>query len=454
MKYEWWDWWQDRKDRYLIADEPFMDRERFASICVGTGLPEIHQKSTFAFRNVKDGADRFIGRSPQGEKPFARIYTRLGNPTTEYLEKVLFRLECQHMIDRALDADEKEPTVGSMVLASGMAAISTALIALLDSGDEVIAGNVYGCTDSLLRSLDRKFGIKTHFIDTTNVDEVRETLRKNPRVRVVFLESPENPNLRLADIRAIGRIARRHEALLIVDNTFCSSYLQQPFRLGADFVIQSMTKYVNGHSSSIGGSVLGPFPFMSGEFFNIAKDLGPTPSPFEGWLNGLCIQTLPQRIDEAAESAETIARWLDTHARIDKVYYPGLPEHPHHELVGTQMRNGGAMIAFEMIGGFEPAVRLMNFFARHDTPMELAVSLGSVISYIEHPASMTHAGVPEEARRERGITDGLVRLSVGLEGAQTLIQAFEEGFRIAYDEWETEEEEVADLSKINAMSMD
>ena len=454
MKYEWWDWWQDRKDRYLIADEPFMDRERFASICVGTGLPEIHQKSTFAFRNVKDGADRFIGRSPQGEKPFARIYTRLGNPTTEYLEKVLFRLECQHMIDRALDADEKEPTVGSMVLASGMAAISTTLIALLDSGDEVIAGNVYGCTDSLLRSLDRKFGIKTHFIDTTNVDEVRETLRKNPRVRVVFLESPENPNLRLADIRAIGRIARRHEALLIVDNTFCSSYLQQPFRLGADFVIQSMTKYVNGHSSSIGGSVLGPFPFMSGEFFNIAKDLGPTPSPFEGWLNGLCIQTLPQRIDEAAESAETIARWLDTHARIDKVYYPGLPEHPHHELVGTQMRNGGAMIAFEMIGGFEPAVRLMNFFARHDTPMELAVSLGSVISYIEHPASMTHAGVPEEARRERGITDGLVRLSVGLEGAQTLIQAFEEGFRIAYDEWETEEEEVADLSKINAMSMD
>lgn len=453
MRYEWWDWWQDRKDRYLITDEPFMDREKFASICVGTGLPEIYQKSTFSFRNVKDGADRFIGRSPQGEKPFARIYTRLGNPTTEYLEKLLFRLECQHMIDKALDADEQEPTVGSMVLASGMAAISTTLLALLDSGDEVIAGNVYGCTDSLLRSLDRKFGIRTHFIDTTDVAAIEETLRNHPKVRVVFLESPENPNLGLADIRAIGRIARKHEALLIVDNTFCSSYLQQPFRLGADFVIQSMTKYINGHSSSIGGSVLGPFPFMCGEFFEMAKDLGPTPSPFDGWLNGLCIQTLPQRIDEAVTSAETIARWLSTNAKIDKVYYPGLPDHPHHELVGTQMRNGGAMIAFELIGGFEPAVRLMNYFARHDTPMELAVSLGAVISYIEHPASMTHAGVPEEVRRERGISDGLVRLSVGLEGAQTLISAFEEGFRIAYDEWEGEED-VVDVSKVNAMSMD
>jgi methionine-gamma-lyase len=439
MRYEWWDWWQERKDRYLITDEPFMDRETFSSICVGTGLPEIQQRSTFAFRDVRDGADRFIGRSPQGEKPYARIYTRLGNPTTEYLEKVLFRLDCQHMIDRALDAGEMEPTVGSMVLASGMAAISTTLIALLRSGDEVIAGNVYGCTDSLLRRLEAKFGIRTHFIDTTDLSAIEETIRARPNVRVIFLETPENPNLGLADIRRTAEIARRYDALLVVDNTFCSAYLQQPFRLGADIVVQSLTKYVNGHSASIAGNVLGPFPFMSGEFFEMAKDLGPTPSPFDGWLNGLCIQTLPQRIDEAVRSAEEIVKWLHGHPRIEKVYYPGLDDHPHHELVGKQMRSGGAMIAFELVGGYEPAVRLMNYFARHDTPMELAVSLGSVISYIEHPASMTHAGVPEEVRRERGITDGLVRVSVGLEGAATLIRAFEEGFRLVWD-WSADQE--------------
>lgn len=302
-------------------------------------------------------------------------------------------------------------------------------------------------------SLDAKFGIRTHFIDTTDLAAVDATLAANPSVRVVFLETPENPNLGLADLRRTSEVARRHEALLVVDNTFCSPYVQQPFRLGADIIVQSMTKYVNGHSASVAGNVLGPFPFMSGEFFNMAKDLGPTPSPFDGWLNGLCIQTLPQRIDEAVASAELIARWLDGNPKVEKVYYPGLASHPHHELVGKQMRNGGAMIAFELVWGFDPAVRLMNYFARHDTPMELAVSLGSVISYIEHPASMTHAGVPQEVRRERGISDGLVRVSVGLEGATTLIRAFEEGFRLAYD-WMESEESAEQFAEVNAIAQD
>lgn len=432
MRYEWWDWWQARKDEYLISDEPFLDRDRFASICVGTGLPDIHQKSTFPFRNVKDGANRFIGKSRSGEKPFARIYTRLGNPTTEYLERILFQLDCQHLVDKALAADEKEPTVGSMVLASGMAAISVTLLALLQTGDGIIAGNVYGCTDSLIRSLQRKFGIDAFFVDTTRTEEIEACLRENRHVRVVFLESPENPNLGMADIRVIAEVCRRYEALLIVDNTFCSAYLQQPFRLGADFVIQSLTKYVNGHSTSVGGHVLGPFPFMTSEFFVMAKDIGPTPSPMDSWLNSLNIQTLPQRIDEASSTAAKLAAWLEQHPRVEKLYYPGLPSHPHHALIGKQMRNGGGMIAFELQGGFEPAVRLMDYFARHDTPMELAVSLGAVISYIQHPASMTHSVVAPEVRKERGITDGLVRLSVGLEGFTILRDAFQEGLALAY----------------------
>jgi methionine-gamma-lyase len=430
--YDWWDWWQDRKERYLLSDEPYLGRDRFASLCVGTGLPEIHQRSTFAFRNVRDGASRFIGKSQSGEKPFARIYTRLGNPTTEYLERVLFQLECQQLIDRALAADEPEPTVGSMVLASGMAAISTTLLSLLESGDGIIAGNVYGCTDSLLRTIGRKFDIHPYFVDTTDTAAVEQCLIDHPDVAAIFIESPENPNLGIADIRALGRLARQHGALLIVDNTFCSSYLQQPFRLGADFVVQSTTKYVNGHSTSIGGHVLGPFRFMTSEFFVMAKDLGPTPSPMDSWLNSLCVQTLPQRMDEACSHALEIARWLALHPRVQKVHYPGLAHHPQHELARKQMRHAGGVIAFELAGGYDPAVRLMNYFASKDTPMELAVSLGGAISYIEHPASMTHAVVPENDRLARGITDGLVRLSVGLEGVSTLLQAFDTGLAHAY----------------------
>jgi methionine-gamma-lyase len=433
-RFEWSEWWEERKQKYLISDEPFLDRDRFASLCVGTGLPDIQQRSTFRFRNVRDGAERFIGRSKSGEKPFARIYTRLGNPTTEYLERVLFQLDCQHLIDAALAADEREPTVGSMVLASGMAAISTTLLSLLESGDGIIAGNVYGCTDSLLRTLSRKFDINTYFVDTTDSAAVAEALRLHSEVAVIFIESPDNPTLAMSDIRVLGGLARQHGALLVVDNTFCTAYLQQPFRLGADFVVQSTTKYINGHSTSIGGNVLGPFRFMSAEFFTMAKDLGPTPSPMDSWLNGLSVQTLPQRIDAAVENAVDIAAFLSHHPRVERVYYPGLPSHPQHHLVGPQMRNGGAMIAFELEGGARPAERLMNYFARHDTPMELAVSLGCVISYIEHPASMTHHVVPVADRLARGITDGLVRLSVGLEGASILHTAFEEGLTEAYRE--------------------
>jgi methionine-gamma-lyase len=299
---------------------------------------------------------------------------------------------------------------------------------LLESGDGVIAGNVYGCTDSLLRTLSRKFGIEPYFVDTTSSAAVEQCLIEHPNVAAIFIESPENPNLGVADIRALGRLAREHGAVLIVDNTFCSAYLQQPFRLGADFVVQSTTKYVNGHSTSIGGHILGPFRFMTGELFAMAKDLGPTPAPMDSWLNSLCVQTLPQRMDSACDNAEKIVQWLEAHPRVETVYYPRGP------LVRTQMRRSGAVIAFELEGGYKPAVRLMNYFAGHDTPMELAVSLGSVISYIEHPASMTHAVVPQADRYARGITDGLVRLSVGIEGVSTLIAAFEEGMKIAYAE--------------------
>ncbi|HVT43761.1 MAG TPA: PLP-dependent transferase [Thermoanaerobaculia bacterium] len=257
-RFSWWAWWQERKERYLRSEEPFLEDDRFRSICVGNGLPDIAQHSNFAFRNVKDGADRFIGKSRHGEKPYARIYTRLGNPTTEYLEKLLFRLDCQHLIDAALEEGEKRPTIGSLVVGSGMGAISVALLSLLRFGDGIILGNVYGCTDSLVRAISQRFLIDAFFVDTTDTDAVRDCLERNRHISVVFLESPENPSLGMADIRAISQLTDRFGPALVVDNTFCSAYLQQPFRLGADFVVQSLTKYVNGHSTSMADTSSGP----------------------------------------------------------------------------------------------------------------------------------------------------------------------------------------------------
>lgn len=420
-RWEWWDWWIDRKTRWVRDPVRQMDAGLFRALAAGTGLPAIHQKSTFAFPSVREGADRFLGMSKGGERPYARIYTRLGNPTTEYLERVLFRLEAQHVIDKALAVDEKEPTIGSLIFSSGMGSISTLLMSVLRSGDTVLAGNVYGCTDSLLRGL-AKFGVHAVFCDMGSVAEVEAALHAHPSTSLVFLETPENPTLRLADVEAISRLTEERGALLAVDNTFCSPYLQQPFRLGADFVVHSLTKFINGHSTSVGGALLGPFRFMKADFFPWYKDVGASPSPFESWLNSCNVQSLAVRQEQECETAGRIALHLRTHPKVEKVTYPGLPDFPQKQLAEAQMRRGGSLLTFEVAGGVAAGETVMNYFARKDTPMELAVSLGSTITYIQHPASMTHAVVPEADRLARGITPGLIRLSVGLEGAEILIE--------------------------------
>ncbi len=428
-RWPWWDWWIDRKARWVRDARPQLDEALFRSLAVGTGLPPIQQRSNFAFRSVQDGADRFLGKSPDGERPYARVYTRLGNPTTEYLEKVLLQLEAHHVVEKALAADEREPTIGTLIFGSGMGAISTLLLSLLSSGDAVLAGSVYGSTDSLLRGLS-KFGVRPVFCDTGQVGEVERALVENPRIRVVFLESPDNPTLRLSDIEKISRLTDAHGALLVVDNTFCSPYVQQPFRLGADFVVHSLTKFVNGHSTSMAGAVLGPFRAMRENVFPWYRDLGPTPSPFDSWLNGMTIQSLAVREAAQCASAHILARFLRSHPHVARVFYPGFADSAQADIARKQMRNGGALISFEVEGGAPAGERLMNYFARKDTPMELAVSLGSAISYIQHPYSMTHAGVPEADRIARGITPGLVRLSVGLEGAEVLVEHLDRALQL------------------------
>jgi methionine-gamma-lyase len=428
-RFDWWQNWAVRKKSYAQINEKQLDADKFNAICAGTGLPNIYQKSTFKFKDVADGASRFVGHSPSGEKPYARIYTRLGNPNTEYLEKVLFQLECQHIIENALSNDEATPTIASLVFSSGMAAISSVVMAFVKPGDAIIVGNVYGCTDSFMRFLQNRFGVEILFVDATDVSLVRQAVSEHSNVVAVLIETPDNPTLQMCDIEAISKITEPEEIMLIVDNTFCSPYLQQPFRLGADVVIHSLTKYVNGHSASIAGAAIGPYEFFSNYVFPVYKDFGPTPSPFDSWLNSLTIQEMGIRMERQCETALKLAEYLEQHPLIERVWYPGLASHPQHSLCKKQMRNGGGMIAFEVKGGFDAGVKLMNYFARPDTPMELAVSLGSVISYIEHPASMTHSVIPEEDRLIRGITNSLVRLSVGVEGFSVLKTALDEGLK-------------------------
>ncbi|MFT6719001.1 MAG: methionine-gamma-lyase [Sphingobacteriales bacterium] len=429
-RFPWWESWIEKKHRYAQADEKFLDEDRFHSICVGNGLPDISQRSTFNFQNAKDGANRFLGNSPSGEKPFARIYTRLGNPNTEYLEKVLFQLECDHIIQNALAADDPEPTIGSLVFASGMAAISTTIMAFIKPGDALVYGNVYGCTDSFLRYLESRFGIEALFVDTTDLAAVEAIFEKHDNIAGVLLESPVNPTLEVSDIEAISKITEKHEAILMVDNTFCSPFLQQPFRLGADIVFHSLTKFINGHSTTIAGAAMGPFEFFSTDVFLAYKDFGPTPSPFDSWLNSLSVQDLGLRVKFQSETADKLATFLEAHPKVASVIYPGLESFKGKATVAKQMKMGGSLISFELKGGLTSGEKLMDYFARQDTPMELCVSLGGLISYIQHPASMTHSVVPEQARCERGITDGLVRLSVGAEGLGTLTRALEEGLSL------------------------
>jgi methionine-gamma-lyase len=297
-------------------------------------------------------------------------------------------------------------------------------------GDGIVVGNVYGCTDSFMRFLQNRFGVEIFFTDATNTNNVKQLFEKHKNIVAVFLETPDNPTLAVCDIEAISKITEAHEAMLIVDNTFCSPYLQQPFRLGADVVIHSLTKFVNGHSSSIAGAALGPFEFFSKDVYPVYKDFGPTPSPFESWLNSLCIQDMGVRMEHQCATAQKLAEYLEAHPKINQVWFPGLKSHSHYDIAKKQMRNGGSVMAFDLKGGYDAGIKMMNYFARPDTPMELAVSLGAVISYIEHPASMTHSGIPEEDRLTRGITSSLVRLSVGVEGFSILSSALDEALNL------------------------
>jgi methionine-gamma-lyase len=308
-----------------------------------------------------------------------------------------------------------------------MGAISAALMTLLQAGDHVVAGRVlYGCTHSLLAEGLRRFGIATSFVDARDPEAVRAALR--PETRVVFLETPANPTLELTDVAAVARVAHDHGATVVVDNTFCTPYLQRPLELGADVVVHSATKYLNGHGDVIAGFVVGGADFIQHVRELGVKDLtGAVLGPFEAFLILRGMKTLSYRMAAHCANAQRIAEHLAGDPRVERVIFPGLPSHPQYELGRRQMSGPGGVVSFEVAGGHDAAVRLIDAVRL----ISIAVSLGDIESLIQHPATMTHATYSAEERAAVGISDGLVRLAVGLEDAEDLIADLDQALAAA-----------------------
>ncbi len=359
-------------------------------------VPPIFQSSTFVFKTPEEGAARFAGEDP------GYIYTRMGNPTISALEENVATLEG-----------------GSFALAtsSGMAGVSTVFFALLSAGDHVVcSASVYGPSRVVLERDFSRFGIQASMVDTSDPELLRAAM--TDRTRVVFVETPANPTLAITDLRKAAEIAHGSGALLVVDNTFMSPVLQKPFEHGADIVLHSVTKFLNGHADVVGGVLVFQDEDLMKQVRSVLHYLGGTMDPHQAWLVHRGIKTLAMRVRKAQENAQALAELLAGHPVVDEVRYPGLPGHPQADLISRQMAGPGSLISFELKGGIEAGRRVLG--AVH-LPA-LAVSLGGVESLIQHPASMTHAAVSREDRLAAGITDGLVRLAVGCEDRDDLVQ--------------------------------
>ena len=369
----------------------------------GTLAMPIYQTSTFIFDSAEQGGRRFALEEA------GYIYTRLGNPTTTVLENKIAVLE------------EGEAGVA---MSSGMGAISSTLWTVLKAGDHIVTDKtLYGCTFALMNHGLTRFGVEVTFVDTSNLDEVKNAMKKN--TRVVYLETPANPNLKIVDLEGVCKVAHTNpNTLVIVDNTFATPYMQKPLKLGVDIVVHSVTKYINGHGDVIAGLVITNKELADQIRFVGLKDMtGAVLGPQDAYYIIRGMKTFEIRMERHCANAKKVVEFLNKHPKIEKVYYPGLETHPGYEIAKKQMKDFGAMISFELKGGFEAGKTLLNNLKL----CSLAVSLGDTETLIQHPASMTHSPYTKEEREAAGITDGLVRLSVGLENVEDIIADLEQG---------------------------
>lgn len=371
----------------------------------GTLAAPIYQTSTFIFENAEQGGRRFALEEE------GYIYTRLGNPTCNAVEQKVASLE------------GAEACVSA---SSGMGAITSAIWVCVQTGDHIVAGKtLYGCTYAFMEHGLKRYGVEVSFVDMRDPKEVEKAMR--PNTKLVYVETPANPNMHVADIEAIAEITHRHEGCrLMVDNTFCTPYLCRPLEHGADMVVHSATKFLNGHGDVIAGFVVGTKEYIDQVRLLGIKDLtGSVLGPFEAFLINRGLKTLHVRMDRHCENAQKVAEYLEKHPKVESIAYPGLKSFPQYDLAKKYMKKPGSMIAFEVKGGLEAGRNLIN----NVHLCSLAVSLGDTETLIEHPASMTHSPYTPEERAASNIPEGLVRLSIGLEDAEDIIADLEKAFQ-------------------------
>ncbi|MCO6489134.1 MAG: aminotransferase class I/II-fold pyridoxal phosphate-dependent enzyme [Phaeodactylibacter sp.] len=384
----------------------------FGSLCVHGPEEQRHTRphqlpiyatSSFCFDSIEQGMEVFLGNQP------GHIYSRFGNPTVDAAAGQVARLESHGAGFEA----------SGLLTSSGMAAISTLLMGLLQPGDAILTqGNLYGGTTALFREILQPLDIRFQATGLGRLDQVETCLKKNPGIRLLFFETPANPTLDCFDMAALAELAHKYNCIVVADNTFATPYLQQPLRFGVDFVIHSTTKYLNGHGNSTAGAIIGRDEGQMQEaVLPRLKLLGTNCNPWDAWLlyNGL--KTLEVRMERHCRNARQLAQWLHRHPDVEKVNYPGLESHPGHEVAKKQMRDFGGMLSFELKGGLEAGKRFMNRLQL----ATLTPTLGDVDTLALHPASMSHISVPREVRLQYGITDGLVRISTGIENIEDII---------------------------------
>ncbi|MFH1180733.1 MAG: PLP-dependent aspartate aminotransferase family protein [Candidatus Bathyarchaeota archaeon] len=360
----------------------------------GSVVTPIYASSTFVFQSAEQGAARFEGKEP------GYIYTRLGNPTVKALEDNL----------AALEGGE-----AARAAATGMGAITAAVMALVKKGDHVVAGeNLYGGTHKLITDILREYGVEHTLVETSAASNFEKAIKSN--TKLIYIETPSNPLLKLTDMDAVAKIAKKHGITTVMDNTFMSPYNQRPIEHGIDVVVHSLTKSLSGHSDMVGGAIIASNDFMN-KMDPVFKNMGATMGAWDAWLTLRGIKTLHVRWDRINQNAVKVAEYLEAHPKIDHVNYPGLKSFPQYELAKRQMDGPGGMMSFELKDGLEAGRRLMN----NVELCSLAVSLGAVETLICHPPSMTHSVVPREERLKAGLSDGLVRLSVGIEDIDDII---------------------------------
>ncbi len=382
-----------------------LSKAKFATLCVhGSGGVDpqtgaisvpIYQSSTFAFKSAKHGAAIFAGEDN------GYVYTRLGNPTQAALEREMAFLEGGE---------------AALCFSSGMAAISGVILSLCQSGDNLVSSDtVYGGTHNLYKETLPRWNIQVKEIDATNLKNLENAI--DEKTRMIFIESPANPTLSIIDIEGCANIAKKNGIPLVIDNTFATPYLQRPLEMGAQIIIHSATKYIGGHGDTIAGVVVGKKNYIDELRAKILRDIGGVISPLNAWLLLRGLKTLPVRMDRHCANALEIAKFLSLHPKINWVRYPGLSTHPQHEMAVKQMKKFGGMITFELKGGRKAGEKLMNSVGL----ITLAVSLGDCDSLMEHPASMTHSTYSAEKLAEIGVSEGLIRVSVGLEDPSDII---------------------------------